>query len=105
VHRASVSDIAFLSRLMVEGELARAPLSTGEQHTARRLVEAHLAFQYEVQPTQAMMHDGLTHALVNHHLDPSATRTLRDPELLAAVLARLPPLLDARERTPREQIG
>jgi hypothetical protein len=99
MQRPSVSDIAFLARLMTEGEIARASLPDTEQRTARRLVEAHLIFQYEVQPTRAMQHDGLTHVLVVYHLNASATRTLCRSELLSAVLVRLPGFLDARKDT------
>jgi hypothetical protein len=43
--RPSASDIAFLSRLVTEDEIARAFLPLADQRTARRLVEAHLAFR------------------------------------------------------------
>jgi hypothetical protein len=100
--RPTAADIALLSRLLDEGEIARASLPDSEQRTARRLVEAHLVFQYVVEPTAAMQHDGLTHALVIYHLDASATRTLCDPALLTAVLAWLPSFLDApRGKTRR----
>jgi hypothetical protein len=78
-----MADLALLARLMREGELARASLSTGERRTARRLVE----------PTLAMRRDQLMVPLVVYRLDPEATCTLADPELLAAVLARLPQFL------------
>jgi hypothetical protein len=97
--RPTIADLALLARLMAEGEITQASLSSSDQRTARRLVEAYLAFQYAVQPTPAMMRDGLETPLMIYHLDAAATRALCDAVQLAAVLARLPGLLDVDGKT------